>query len=159
METVILIASFLGSWLLVAGSIYQAALELRDEDVEIDRIRRISQNNIHIKKVSNWWWFIPPVKIILERKKNEQYRKAYFDALTAEDSAAMLSFMNKATAWLYVGLGGFLIAVKETYELDEYLHIGLVVFFIAIVVLLVASFLNTTTRIRRSEQILETKKK
>jgi hypothetical protein len=158
METIILIASFLGSWLLVAGSIYQAVLELRDEDIEVDRVRRLSANVVHIKKVSSWWWFVPPVKIILERKRNEKFRKAYFDALTTDDSAAMLSFMNKATAWLYVGLGGFLLAVKETYELDEYLHVGLIVFFIAIVVLLVVAFLNTITRVRRSEQILKTKK-
>jgi hypothetical protein len=39
MHTVILWSGFLGAWLLVAGPIYQAVLELEAEGMETDRIR------------------------------------------------------------------------------------------------------------------------
>lgn len=41
------------------------------------------------------------------------------NSLSDDDFVALTSLTNKATAWMFVGAGGFLIAVKETYELVE----------------------------------------
>lgn len=157
MELVILIGGFLGAWLLVAGSVYQAALELRDQDIAVDHLRAAGEKRHRPKHVSSWWWLLPPVKIILEKKSKDAYRSEYFNNLSKDDSAALLSFMNKATAWLYVGLGGLLIAAKETYELSEHLHVYNWIFFITVFVLLLLALSNTAIRVRRSERILHSK--
>ncbi len=158
MELFIFIASFIGAWLLVAGSVYQAALELRDQDIERDRIKMAAAKVAPIPKVSGWWWFIPPVKFILERQRDDLYRKAYLDAMTTEDAEALVSFLNKSQAWAYVGFGGFLLALKETYELLHLNAINSIPLFILIVFLLsVVSVTNTVIRIRRSENMLTQK--
>jgi hypothetical protein len=160
MELVILIGGFLGAWLLVAGSVYQAALELRDQDFAFDHIREAGQQARQTgqQHPSAWWWLLPPAKIILEQKHDRAFRKEFFGKLNRTDSEAMLSLMNKSTAWLYVGLGGFLLAAKETYELDQYLHVNLSIFFVVTFILLAASVFNTASHIRRSETILNEKK-
>lgn len=157
MELVILIGGFLGAWLLVAGSVYQAALELRDQDFAADRIRAANEQATKLRHPSAWWWLLPPVKLVLERKRDRLFRNEFFSLLSRDDSESMLSFMNKATAWLYVGLGGFLLAAKETYELDQHLHIATGYFFLMVFVLLALSVYNTAARIRRSEKILRSK--
>lgn len=157
MELIILIGGFLGAWLLVAGSVYQAALELRDQDLAVEHLRTAGEKRHRPKHVSPWWWLLPPVKIMLEKSSKDAFRREYFNNLSKDDSAALLSFMNKATAWLYVGLGGFLIAAKETYELSEHLHIHIGIFFAVVFLLLLGALSNTAMRVRRSERILRSK--
>lgn len=157
MELFFLIASFIGSWLLVAGSIYQAALELKDQDLERERLQAVRANIHPAKNISSWWWIFPPIKMYLEKKSTDQYRKEYFSALTNEDAEALLSFFHKASAWMFVAFGGFLIALKETYELFLPEHSKDILLFIGLIfVLAVASVLNTTLRIRRTNAILRT---
>lgn len=157
MDTLILIAGFIGAWLLFAGPVYQAVLELHDENIERDRVEAIAKKVRTIPPVSAWWWIVPPVKLILERKRSNTYRRAYFDAMTAEDSAVMISFINKATAWLFVGAGGLLIAAKETYELGEHFHWPVPVFLGVVIVMIIISIFNTGIRVRRSREIIESK--
>lgn len=159
MELIILIAGFIGAWLLVAGSVYQAALELQEQRIDGERLRDLGSKMARPPRVSAWWWLLPPIMIILVKRQREKYQKAYYDLLTVEESELILSYFHKSTAWLYVSFGGFLLAAKETYELDGHLHLNLAFFFVAIIVLLVASVMNTAVRIHRSEQILESKKK
>jgi len=149
-------ASFIGSWLLVAGSMYQAVLELKDEDIERDRFSDVQANVTPPPKVSPWWWLIPPLKIIKEQKRSREYRHAYFSAMTDEDAQAFLSFTNKATAWLFVAGGSTLLALQETYSLMKPKHVSdIILFIIVLVVLFIASILNTVFRITRSNGILE----
>lgn len=142
----------------MAGSIYQAALELRDQDIERDRIKMAAAKVEPIPKVSGWWWLIPPIKFVRERKRDDLYRKAYLDAMTKEDAESLMAFLNKSQAWAYVGFGGFLLALKETYELLHLNSIDSIPLFILIVFLLsVISITNTVVRIRHSEDMLTQK--
>jgi uncharacterized membrane protein YhhN len=54
--------------------------------------------------------------------------------------------VNKATAWLYVGVGGLLIAVKETYELTHDLEWPIAVFWVLLVVMTAISVGNAVAR-------------
>lgn len=158
MELLILVAGFIGAWLLVAGSTYQAALELHDQDIDRERLREMGSKIAPPERVSAWWWLLPPVMIILVSRQRSSHIKAYYAAISAEDSEKLISYFHRSTAWMYVGLGGFLLAVKETYELDQHLELNLILFVIAIFVLLIVCVLNTALRIRKSEKILESKK-
>lgn len=156
METFVAWCSFIGAWLLVAGSIYQAVLELKDEDIERGRIRDRQHKVNPIPKVSAWWWFIPPVKFYLERRRSEAYRNAYLNTLTDEEIESLVSFINKSSAWIFVAGGGILIAIKETYELirpEGFQHILL--FTATVVGLFFLSVINTAFRMRRSKDILK----
>lgn len=154
METLILWLGFIGAWLLFAGPIYQAALELQDEDIEIDRIRAAGAHVEPMTDTSIWWWLLPPVKVYLEQKRRKAYQIRYIKALTPEDVEAVISLSNKATAWLFVAVGGLCIAVKETYELAQHAEWNDVVLVALIVVMFLASIMHLITRLRRTKRIV-----
>lgn len=156
MELFFLFCGALGAWLLVAGPLYQAALELRDEDIEVDRIHAAGKNVTILPRVSAWWWLLPPVKIILERRRSHAYRRDFIRALSQQDLDALVSFINKATAWMFVAIGGFLIATKETYELCHELDVPVAWFWVIVLVMLLLSIINTVARIHRSKDMLST---
>lgn len=148
MELLIALAGFAGGWFLVAGPIFQAAVELREHEAAGKRYL-LDQPDDASRKVSPWWWLLPPVKIFLEKRRSDRYRQEYFSQLPADDAALLVSFMNKATGWVYVATGAFLIAVKETFELVEELHLEVWVFWVAIVVMFLIAVLNTVIRVQR----------
>lgn len=154
MELLVIWAGFIGAWLLVAGPLYQAVLELKDQDIEIERIRSARGSIAISPKVSVWWWLLPPIKVLLERRRSLTYRRAHFKALSAQDQAALIAFIDKATAWLFVALGGFSIAIKETFELAEALELKSYAFWLIIAGMTVVCALNTAFRISRSERAL-----
>jgi hypothetical protein len=158
METFILVVGFIGAWLLFAGPVYQAALELQEQDIEMDRIRAAGANVSRPVHVSVWWWLLPPAKFYLERRRSRDYRHRYMAILSPEDVEALINFMNKATAWVLVGVGGLCIAIKETYELVEHLNWQNTVFAALLVLMFSLSILNTVARVARTRQIIATKK-
>ena len=153
METFILWCGFIGAWLLFAGPVYQAALELRDQDIERERIQAASKKVTVARHVSAWWWLLPPVKYILERRQDRLYRREYFAVLEPEDREALLAFINKAQAWLLVGAGGLLIAMKETYELAEHLEWSLKVYWPIVIGHALVSLLHTIFRLKAEHDI------
>lgn len=155
MELFIAWVGFVGAWLLFAGPIYQAALELQEQDIEMDRIKASGAKVQKPKGVSAWWWLLPPVKIILENRQSREYRHRYIKALTPEDVESLIAFMSKATGWLLVACGGLFIAMKETYELAELEHWNHELFWAIIIVLLLISFLHVILRIKRAKRILK----
>lgn len=155
MEEFILWIGFIGSWLLFAGPIYQAALELKEQDIEIDRIRAATKSIERPPKISIWWWLLPPIKFILERRRSDEYRRAHIASLSPEDAASLLTFMNKASAWMFVASGGLCIALKETYELAEHNEWSSMVYGAIILSLILLSIANLVVRIKRSSSILE----
>ncbi len=155
METLIDIGGFVGGWLLVAGPVYQAALELQGEGLERDRLQAIRAKMARPAHSSAWWWLLPPAKLMIERRNSEQYRRKFLASLPKEDAEAMVAFIDKAVAWLYVALGGLCIAAKETYELVEQLHAGIGWFWVLVAVCALASVANTAIRMSRSEAALQ----
>ena len=158
MNALMLWFGFIGAWSLFAGAIYQSALELRDQDIERDRIRGIMKTVEQPREVSNLWWFFPPVKIYLERKRSLEYQKKYVSVLSLEDAEALLIFISKSIGWSMVGIGAFFVAVKETHELAEMYHIGILVFWIIVVFIAFACLYNTAVSMKRTEKLISLKK-
>lgn len=124
MQTLVVWIEFIGSWLLFAGPIYQAALELQDEDIELRRLMAAQSKIPKPTYASVWWWFFPPVKIYLDSTSRRDYRTNYIKSLSEQDIQALVSFKSKATAWLYVALGGYCLTIRATYELCHYYRWG-----------------------------------
>ena len=120
MHELIAWCGFLGGWLLVAGPVFQAALELAEEGFERDAVAGArSRAQDRVEAVSPWWWLLPPVGYYLARRRADRVRDAALRELDPDQRASVTSFMNKANGWIYVALGGSLIATKETWELCE----------------------------------------
>ena len=157
MEALVLWLGFLGAWLLFAGSIYQAALELQDEDIEIDRIRAAGARVEPARKTSVWLWLLPPLKVYLERRHKKEYQRRFIDALSHEDLEAIVSFRSKTSAWLFVAVGGICIACKESYELGEHYSWSTLQLIGAVITLLLLSILYLISSLIRAKKIVKTK--
>jgi hypothetical protein len=144
---------FFGAWLLVAGPVFQASIELSEEGFERSRFADMSKSVESPEPISSWWWLVPPVRYWLERRRQHDYRERILSVMSAEDLEALISFGSKAMGWLYVGMGGFLIAVKETYSLvEEHEWPAWFLFPIVAVMAFIALF-NTVVRNSRSREM------
>lgn len=147
---------FLGAWLLVAGPLNQASIELGQEDhlsrEEIEaRTRRIEPE----PRVSPWWWLIPPVGFWKNHQRSNRQQQKVMESLPAEQIRVLVSFLNKATAWFLVAAGASLIATKETWEVTERMEWPLWAFFaLGIAAFLVATG-YTVERARRSQGVVD----
>jgi len=147
-------AGFLGVWCLVAGPIYQANLELRAEDLAVDRIRAASKQVPAPDTVSDWWWLLPPMHWVLRRRCQEAHKRMVLDVMQDEDYEALTHFVNKAVGWMVVAVGGFLIAAKESYGLCQEMEWSNVVFWTLLVVMAALSNGFSAGRITRTERHL-----
>ncbi|MCU1529332.1 MAG: hypothetical protein JWP75_3095 [Frondihabitans sp.] len=119
-EHVVIIAiGALGAWLLVAGPVYQGALELREEEIDQEKINAVASSLDPEPKPSSWWWFLPPVALIKRRGWTTRQREAMVHAMDPEQVRQMVTFLNKANGWFAVAAGASLIAIKETWEFVE----------------------------------------
>ncbi|WP_426574905.1 hypothetical protein [Aquihabitans sp. McL0605] len=146
--------AFFGTWLLVAGSSYQALQELHAEELEFDRIRLLSPGEEALPRTSRWWLAFPPVWFVLEHRRREQHRRLVIDAMSDEDYEAVTRYVNKATGWLYVGAGSFLIAVTETYALVHAHDWPIALFWVLLVVMAALCVGNGVARENRSAEHL-----
>ncbi|WP_213813799.1 hypothetical protein [Glaciihabitans sp. dw_435] len=135
MTIAIVVCGALGAWLLLAGPLYQAALELREQEVDRDGIEAVSSTVAAADPVSPWWWLLPPVAYILHQRSAREHRRALMEAMGPDQIRQTVEFLNKANGWLIVAAGAFLIAVKETYELVELVEWPIAVFWVLVVVL------------------------
>jgi hypothetical protein len=71
--------------------------------------------------VSAWWWLLPPVYFWLNHRRSNRTNKAMMKVLTPQQMSGLIDYVNKVTGWLFVGLGGVLLAIKETWLLCEHL--------------------------------------
>ena len=140
---------------MFAGPILQAALELNEQEIERDRIHLVRQKIAIPRHVSNWWWLLPPVKIILEQARDRRYKREFASLLSPEDLESLVTFMNKARGWLFVAGGALLIATKETYELAEHLGWQDWVFIETIFLLTTISLLNTMLILKMTRGLAE----
>lgn len=153
MELFFLYCGFFGSWLLFAGPIFQAALELKDEDIERDRIRETAKRVTVAQHVSVWWWLLPPAKLYLEHRHRKRWQAEYFSLLLPEDREAFVDFTSKARGWLFVAGGALLIAGNETRELGEKLKWSNYLIFGVIVICAYASLVYTVVQLKRIRAI------
>jgi hypothetical protein len=154
-EVLIAWSGFLGAWLLVAGPLLQAALELREEDIQSEQIEAASARlRAGHPEVSAWWWLLPPVHYWLQRRRSKRLREAVMRELSPDQLGGLVSFLNKATGWLFVAGGAALIAVKETWELTELQEWPHVVFWVLVVVMVAACTANTAVRMQLSRRVI-----
>ena len=103
-----------GAWLLFAGPVYQASVELRTQAAlragVADAVRTVDA----AARVSAWWWLLPPVAVVLQRRRTREFQAAVFDILSPAQIAEWVRLTEKATGWWLVAAGAFLIAVHET---------------------------------------------
>ncbi|MGI3782261.1 MAG: hypothetical protein ACRYG2_15985, partial [Janthinobacterium lividum] len=154
MHEIIAWSGFLGAWLLVAGPLFQAAVEL---DEQGDRRAGLSRAALQLggqPRLSPWWWLLPPVAYVKQYRRQRDYRRQVFDALTAEQVEGFVEFTSVATGWSMVAAGAFFIAVKETYEVVELYAWPLWVFVVLLLVMLAACAGNTVVRIRQAHQMV-----
>jgi hypothetical protein len=52
---------FVGAWVLVAGPVYQGAIELGEVEVDREAIRSQADATGRPARISPWWWPLPPV--------------------------------------------------------------------------------------------------
>jgi hypothetical protein len=155
MNQVIAWAGFFGAWLLVAGPLYQGAIELREEDVDRDAIEASRAKVPRPESPSPWWWLVPPVMYVLWHRRSAAYRQAALAQLNPAQREQFTSFINKANAWFTVAAGAFLLAAEQSWDLTEKDRWPDWLFWILIVVMLGAAVLNTALRMSREEQAAE----
>jgi hypothetical protein len=112
-------SGFLGAWLLVAGPLFQAAVELDEQGDKWLGLNRAAQAAGPQPRLSPWWWLLPPVAYVLQRRRQRDRRQQVFDSLTTEEVEGFIGLTSVATGWAMVAAGAFFIAVKETYEVIE----------------------------------------
>jgi hypothetical protein len=145
-------AGFLGAWLLVAGPLYQGAIELHEADVDRDAMEAARSGIGRPEPVSPWWWLLPPVMYLIRRRRRQAYRQAALALLTPAQREQVSSFINKASAWFTVATGATLLAADQTWRLTERSEWPSWVFWLLVVVMLAGSVLNTALRMSRDEE-------
>ena len=146
MNQVIAWAGFLGAWLLVAGPLYQGAIELHEEDIDRDGIEASAARVPRPGPPSPWWWLLPPVMYLIRRHRSDAYRRAPLAQLTQAQRELFTRFVNKATGWFTVAIGASLLAADQTWQVIERYRWPAWLFWLLILVMLGASVLNTALR-------------
>ena len=152
MHELIAWCGFLGAWALVVGPVHQAYLELSEEEFEREKFEGIRGTLAPPEPISAWWWLFPPAHLLLSRHRTEDYKDQMLLALDDEDFANLMSYMNKASAWMVVGAGGVLIATKETFELLEHLEWPEWLLFVIVPAMFLFSVAYTVGQARRDKR-------
>jgi hypothetical protein len=135
MHTAVYFFGFLGAWLLFAGPVFQASVELRAEDEASARMHQVSDQLPPPPRVSNWWWLLPPVRLYLSSRRSNAYKDQVMASLSEEDLELITRYLNIARGWMLVAFGALLIALKETWELVEHEEWPEYVYWILVVVM------------------------
>jgi hypothetical protein len=149
MNQVIAWAGCLGAWLLVAGPLYQGALELLEEDIDREGIDASIARIPRPDPPSPWWWLLPPVVYLIRSHRSKAFRRSALAQLTQAQRDQATSFLNKASGWFTVALGAALLAAEQTWQVINRQHWPAWLFWILIIVMLGVSVLNTAVRMTR----------
>lgn len=147
-------AGFVGAWLLVAGPMLQGAIELRDEELDREGFEELRGKIDYPAPVSRWWWLLPPVAYVKNRRRNDAFHRQTMGLMTPEQRAQFVGFTNKATGWFTVAGGAFLIFLKEAWELAELYEVALWVYLVVVLLLAIAALANTIVRLSKSDEII-----
>lgn len=142
-----------GAWLLFAGPIYQAALELREHDAVVERLRLTATTTLAPPSVSWWWWLLPPVRIALEWRRRHQVRDALTEGLSEEDHASLVGFIHKATGWTLVATGAWLLACVQSFDLARAHHLDTAPFLASLVVVTLTSIITCAARLKGRDPV------
>ncbi len=144
---------FLGAWLLFSGPIYQASVELRAEREASARFEEVMHMAPEPEPISRWWWLLPPVRLLFGAGRRDDARRRFLASLSREDLELLTRYINIARGWALVGLGAFLIALKETYELTEHYEWPLFVYWLMVVLMTLAALGIVSISARREQDM------
>jgi hypothetical protein len=153
MNQVIAWVGFIGAWLLVAGPLYQGALELLEEDVDREAMQTSTAHLARPDPPSPWWWLLPPVMYLIRRHRRRQFHQAVMAQLTQAQREQITSFFNKATGWFTVALGAALLGAEQTWQVVERQRWPAWLFGLLVIVMLGACLLNTAVRMAGDQRV------
>ena len=144
---------FGSAWLIFTFSLYQGLLEL-NEQLSVVR----EQKGQSEKKVSPWLWLLPPLKVLNEKKRTLKILAE--NNVSRDQLSKVIGFLDKATGWFYVALGGWLLAIAETYSLvEEHVEENVVLIFVIVLILLtdlgIANGFYRTSDKRKKKALME----
>ncbi|GAB2710355.1 hypothetical protein [Nocardia thraciensis] len=151
-NTLIAALGAVGAWLLVAGPLHQATIELREQGLT-DRTS-FPAELLGPQHISPWWWLLPPVAYWKQHRERERTKQLALRTMSTEQIQRMLAFSNTALGWLFVAAGATLIAIKETYELVEIAHWPQVWTWVIVVAALLFAVGNAALQTSRTRHIL-----
>lgn len=154
MDYFIAVCGFLGAWLLFAGPLLQASIELTEQEIDHEKFDEVSSNVERPPRVSGWWWLLPPVAYYLNRKRNSAYQAEVMAALPPEQRKQSVAFFNKASGWFIVAGGALLLATKETWELVEQFEWPTWLFWVFVFVVFALCVANAVVRMNKSNRTL-----
>jgi hypothetical protein len=141
---VILWVTFAGTWLLVAGPLYQGAVELVELEFDREGIRGTAAAALAAQgRPSAWWWLLPPVMYVLQRRWYKAMQRAVLPHLTQAQREQMVSLQSKSAGWFTVAAGATLLAAGETWQIVRHYSWHVWVFWLLVAVMLVAAVVNT----------------
>jgi hypothetical protein len=137
--------SFLGAWLLVAGPLYQGAVELSEFDFDREAIMdKVAAAKAERDRPSLWWWLLPPVMYVLHRQWYKATQRAVMAQLSETHRGQVVRFQSKATGWFAVAGGAGLLAAGETWQAVRHYHWSAWLFWLILVVMLAVSVIIPT---------------
>jgi hypothetical protein len=154
MSDVIEWCGFLGAWLLVGGPVYQAAIELSDEEFQRTDMERALDTTPAPPRISRWWLLLPPAAYALNLRRRRAWHRALIGVLTRSELERLMHFSETATAWLFVAAGASLIAIKETWDLHAAYDWSTAAFIAIVVAMAIVCIANTILRVQRRQAIL-----
>lgn len=141
-----------GAWLPVAGPLYQASMELREQGFA--QRRQLPENFPHPRPVSGWWWLLPPVAYVKIRAERQRIRREVLARMTPDSLERIISFSNTARGWLIVADCATLIGIKETWELVAIAEWPAFTAWVIALAALLLSFGNAAVTANRTERLL-----
>lgn len=140
-------ARFAGAWLLVAGPLYQAAVELNELDVDREGIHGAAAA-VHAARArpSAWWWLLPPVMYVLRHRWYQALRQDMLAQLTETQREQLARFQRKANGWFTVAGGATLLAVGESWQIVRDHDWPVWLFWVLVAVMLIAVVLATAVQ-------------
>ena len=118
MDSLVDWVGFAGVWLLFAGPLFQANVELDAEAEAMNRMREAGTSGPRPTR-SRWWWLFPPARAFQVAEQRRVKEQAIIEAMLPEDQDSVKRYLRTARGWMLVGLGAWLIAVHHTFGFGQ----------------------------------------
>jgi len=148
-EVFIVWAGFAGAWLLVAGPIFQAAIEFSEQDMEGAGFTALAAKYTPPPRYRGWWWLLPPVGYLLHWRWSRRAHREMMQLATPEQRRMFAQLGNKATGWTMVALAGILLALNETWGVKRHYHWPVLAFWLLVLAMTALSAAYTGARMGR----------
>jgi hypothetical protein len=140
--------TFAGAWLLVAGPLWQGSVELGELDLDREAIQGTAAA-VQAERVrpSPWWWLLPPVMYVLNRRSYKAAQRAMLGRLTLTQREQVTRFQSKAIGWYTVAGGAALLAVGDTWHVVQQYGWPTWLFWLLVAVMLVVAVIPTAIQL------------